>query len=37
MGQPGKRSLGATLDRALAARHPALTLPRDANLDERLG
>jgi len=34
---PRAPGLGAVLDRALAARHPALTLPREANLDERLG
>jgi len=34
---PRAPGLGAMLDRALAARHPALTLSKEANLDERLG
>ncbi len=34
---PRTPGLGAALDRALAARHPSITLPKEANLDERLG
>jgi len=34
---PQSPGLGAALDRTVAARYPHVTLPRDANLDERLG
>jgi galactonate dehydratase len=34
---PQTPGLGAALDRAVAARHPYVELPREANLDERLG
>ena len=34
---PGAPGLGAALDLELARRHPYQPLPRDANLDERLG
>jgi hypothetical protein len=34
---PSAPGLGAALDLAVARAHPYLSLPRDANLDERLG
>ena len=34
---PQSPGLGAALDRVVAARHPCIVLPGDANLDERLG
>jgi hypothetical protein len=34
---PSARGLGAALDLAVARAHPYVSLPRDANLDERLG
>jgi galactonate dehydratase len=34
---PHRPGLGAKLDRTLAAAHPYVALPRNANLDERLG
>ncbi|MEO8305377.1 MAG: mandelate racemase/muconate lactonizing enzyme family protein [Betaproteobacteria bacterium] len=34
---PQAPGLGAALDRAVALRHPYVKLPKDANLDERLG
>jgi galactonate dehydratase len=34
---PKSHGLGAVLDRAVAHAHPGQPLPRDANLDERLG
>jgi galactonate dehydratase len=34
---PQSPGLGAALDRGVAARYPYVALPRDANLDERLG
>lgn len=34
---PTAAGLGAELDRSVAAKHPYRALPRDANLDERLG
>lgn len=34
---PPGPGLGATLDRAVALRHPYVALPKNANLDERLG
>lgn len=34
---PQTPGLGAALDRSVAARYPYVVLPRDANLDERLG